>query len=164
MTKPIAQWSRNGMHQIIGTANKTFNRQTSAIISGNHSGNTHFGNYVRGRLATECNGFSNPLGHLRDFDLKLFKEIFCIPRHVLDKVLEVTESRGEEDSVILYVLFHRLKGYGAGGYRRRKIHGWVLTENHDRGHRLIAKFYSNYGEKTINVVNTCLPFMVEDVA
>ena len=153
------QWTRNGMRQILNSQHKLFNQQTSMICDGNSIGKTMFGSYVRGKLTTECNGFTNPPGHLRDFDLKPFIQGLHIPRAVLDKVLEVTETRGDEDSVILYALFHYIPG--SERPRKRVMHGWILTENDRHGHKLIQKWYSRFTGKTISVVETCLPFLAE---
>ncbi len=159
MLRQPKQWTRNGMRQILDSQHKLFNKQTSMITDGNSIGSTMYGSFVRGFLATECNGFTNPPGHLRDFDLKPFIQTYHIPRHVLDKVLEITQARGDEDSVMLYVLFHHIPGRER--HRRRVVHGWILTENYRRDHRLIQKWYARYGSKTISVVETCLPFLAE---
>lgn len=131
------------------------------IDNGNTIGSTQFAMYIRGKLDTECNGFTFPVGQLRDFDLKPFIHDLHIPQHILQKVLEVTENRGANDSVNLSCLFHRQKARYPNP-SQRIIHGWVLTEGWRKKHQLIAKWVTGRTHKSYSVVYECLPYIVED--
>jgi len=116
---------------------KTFNRQVSMITTGNQIGNTVLSAYIRPYNETKCNGFTNPPGHLQEYDLGwLVKEA---PEIVKDWVRE----QGKTKSFILYLFFHWRNG-------NRIIHGAIIT---DGEHDHAKTFYLRYTAKSISVVD-----------
>lgn len=138
--------------QAIHTGHVTFDRQTSMISAGNHWGKTVLSWHVRGKKSTDCNGFSNPEGHLRAFDINIFKN--CnMPHHICEKIIELTNNRGDH-GVWVYVFFHS-RGY-INGYKYRIFHGWVVT---DYNHDLLWVAITGPTYKSHNVIETCLQYV-----
>lgn len=142
-------WTKNGMKQIIHTGHVTFDKQTSMIATGNNWGNTIHGSYIR-PYTEVYNGamVRRPPGHLQEFDLDYFKDIKT-PAHILNSVRQ--EAR--DNQVILYALFHF---YEHRGYRRRVIHGYVLTTP---DYRLLQSWNTGPTYKSYFVLDGCLPYL-----
>jgi len=142
------QWTANGMQQIIDTAHKTFNRQTSAICRGNQIGDTVTSFFIRPYTETECNGHKREPGHLQNFDLGYFKNL---PNHVRNFILK----NGRDRFLILYKLFHSYKPSGHWQYIQL-IHGYVITD-YDYNH--VQTFQINPGVKSFSVLDTAKDFI-----
>lgn len=95
-----AKFTANGMKQIIDSGYKLFDKQTNIICDGNVIANTEFGNFIRPWKEIECNGRTNPPGHLTKFDLEAF-EPHRIPKRLLDFLLD----KNRDKAVILYMFF-----------------------------------------------------------
>jgi len=126
----------NKMH--IETGHKTFDRQTNIITRGNVIANTEYGWIIRARLDTRCNEKDFPVGHLRAFDLKFFKNM---PRPVRSKLMELTDS---EDAVWLYE-FHHWRGPA------KIVDGYTMTAYED--HELLATFTTGPTRRSRSVVH-----------
>lgn len=114
---------------------KTFNRQVSCISTGNQIGNTVYSSYIRAYNDTECNGYTNPKGHLQEYDLGWLVEE--APRETKDFIRRQEKNR----RFILYVFFHWNNG-------TRIIHGVVIT---DTEYNHVRTFYTrnNYKSRSI---------------
>ena len=60
--------------------------------TGNVSGGGQLSSFIRGRFEQACNGQINTPGHLRDFDLKPFKDNGFLPNQVEQTVLDWTDG------------------------------------------------------------------------
>jgi hypothetical protein len=130
----------------IETGHGEFDRQCTAVMTGNVIGGGQYSNHVRPRLETECNGRENQPGHLRDFDLQHFE----LPAHVRKAVVDATES----ECAILYRFSHY-------SYKKHEHvnHGYVLTRGHDRDHALIATFVTGPSAKSRAVIEWVKDFV-----
>jgi len=120
--KPV-RW-RNSNHMQIDTGHKTFDQQCESLGTGNVYGTCQKSSYIRAYDETKCNGFTSPPGQLRSFDLKQFKDI---PFWVCKEVEELTKSEGG----ILYEIRHWGKRVNHSDYKRKFIHGYILTHRGD---------------------------------
>ena len=93
-------YTKDGMKQIIDSGYKLFDKQTNCICEGNVIANTQFSNYIRPWKETECNGRTNPEGHLTKFDLDAFT-----PHRIPDKLLKYLLDKKRTKSVVLYMFF-----------------------------------------------------------
>lgn len=123
---------------------KTFNRCVDLISTGNVWSGVQTSSYVRAYSNTECNGFTNAPGHLRDFDLKGFTQM---PAYVRRYILSVTEN----ESVIVYKFFHQVGG-------RKTVHGWVVTSR-DPEYRLLRSFVTGPTWKSESVLNEAIEYI-----
>ena len=114
----------NGNKMKFESLHKTFNRQCGYITKGNQIGDVVLSSYVRAFNETKCNGFTNPKGHLQEYDLNwLLKDL---PSFVKDWIRKNAVTR----SVIGYYFFYRKNGC--------KIPiGYVVT---DTKYNLLRKF------------------------
>jgi len=123
------------------TGHKAFDKQSEGCIStGNVMSNVQFSFFIRPFCETKCNGYINPEGYLRDYDLEIFRK--TIPRGVLQRVLEETVDK----SVILYKFRSWRKG-------KEIIHGWVIT---DDNHNLIYEMLAGKSPKSDDVLRACV--------
>lgn len=125
----------------INTGHKTFDQQCDCLTTGNVVSNTQYSSYVRAVSNTECNGCNFKPGHLRAFDLKLFAKL---PSHV-----RYWYEEHPNIETILYEFRHFRKG-------KKIVHGYVIT---DTQHNLLLKAFSHNSQKSIQVVNTCTPYI-----
>lgn len=93
-------YNPSGTRQLINSGWKLFDEQTNLITTGNVSSNTQQSSYIRPWMETECNGRTNPEGHLTNFDLHPFRKYGIPP--VIDKIVS---DKGRKEPVILY-MFH----------------------------------------------------------
>jgi hypothetical protein len=101
------------------TGFRAFDDFVSSVMSGNHWGDGHFSSYIRPASQTACNGFSFPVGHLRETDLSHFEDL---PVEVKRWVENVTSRR----SVVLHSLYHLRRPYN---YPRSVYqHGWIVSD------------------------------------
>lgn len=133
----------------IATGHATFDRQTNIISDGNSIANTMIGWHIRSRSETECNGFTSPPGHLRDFDLAPFRSR-NMSRHVLKYVLSVTEK----SPIWLYEFFH----YNSN---RRVTHGYVIVAKNGM---LMHKFVTGPTYKSWNIIEECAKYVSREKA
>lgn len=118
-TKTPEYRTRNRMK--IRTGHSTFDRQCEYLGTGNVSGNVQKSQYVRARTNTECNGFRFEPGHLRESDLRTFRDMSGsgrsdLPGHVRAYIEAFTES----ESAILY----EIRSWRSG---RKTVHGYIIT-------------------------------------
>jgi hypothetical protein len=105
LDRPVGEWGMAG-RKTLGAFRRYFN-DPPYPMSGNVSAPGQFSQFVRGRLDLECNGRVNAPGHLRDFDLRPFKEHpWMFPNEVRDSVMAWTD--GQRD-VCLYAFFFRYR-------------------------------------------------------
>lgn len=95
-----AKFTADGMKQIINSGYKLFDKQTNDISVGNIIANTEFGNFIRPWKETECNGRTNPPGHLTKFDLEAFN-----PHRIPKRLNDILLDKERDASVILYMFF-----------------------------------------------------------
>jgi len=133
----------NGNKMLFESAHSTFNRQTNLISTGNIISNTQRGGYVRPYTETECNGFTRPPGHLRDFDLNGWDRM---PGFVRDKVCDLTET----EPVILY-RFHHYKDDGW-----LVTDGWVITST---DHELLWSTVTGPTWKSESVIDEAIKYV-----
>lgn len=124
----------------IGTGHAAFDRQTNIISTGNIIANTMIGWHIRPHSETECNGLTRPPGHLRDFDLQLFRSR-NMRRHVLSYILSVTQ----DSPIWLYEFFH----YNG---RCRIMHGYIVTA---KDHTHMRSFITGPTQKSAGVIYEC---------
>ncbi len=133
----------NGNHMRFESEHKTFNRQVGAISTGNVVGSVQYSNFIRGYNETECNGFTNPPGHLQNYDLT--KNIVSLPSSIREAVRKLTHDRGG----IIYNFHHRI------GYRPIDD-GFVLTT---KDCTLIKVWYVNNSRKSKSAVNEAIKYI-----
>lgn len=112
-------WRKDGMKQIISSGWKEFDKQTNCISTGNVYARTQYSSFIRPWKETECNGFTNPEGHLMNFDLKPFRN-FRIPK----RIMEILKNKERNESYILYMFFIVNKE------KHVEPFGWVVTDYH----------------------------------
>ena len=132
----------NGNRMKIDTGCKTFDRQISAIGTGQVLGSTQTSWCVRPYSETECNGHQFEKGSLRATDLRGFGNIPAPVRRWLD------ENR--ETACILYKFFH----CRSGGVEKT-VHGFVIT---GRDYKLLYR-WDNGRYKSMRVIDECLTYI-----
>ena len=138
----------NGNHMLFESAHKTFNRQVDCISTGNVIGDAQFSWCIRPFTETECNGFTNPQGHLQEFDLKPFRQL--IPEDILSYTRDACHGK----QAILYVFKHFIK-------HRRIVDGAVLTTS-DYGHpKLIRKWYLGVSSKSNSIIDEAIKYITD---
>jgi|GEM_PF-2968270 len=138
---------RDGNHMLFESGHKTFDRQVDCISTGNMIGDVQLSFYIRPKVETECNGFSFKPGHLRDFNLSMFKQL---PVVVRQRVLSLTETNG----VWLYEFRH-----WAG--EQKIVHGYVITSS---DHQLLAKFITGPTSKSAQVIDEAITYITRKEA
>lgn len=138
----------NGNHMLFESAHKTFNRQVDCISTGNVIGDAQFSFYIRPYTETECNGFTNPQGHLQEFDLKPFRQL--IPEDIINYVKEASHDK----QTILYVFKHFIKG-------RRIVDGAVLTTSNYEHPKLIRKWYLGANWKNNSIIDEAIKYIAD---
>ena len=140
MTMKECKWSKNGSKMLIDSGWKEFDKQTNVIATGNVYATTQYSSFIRPWKETECNGFTNPEGHLMDYDLKSFRK-YAMPEDI-EKYLT---DHNRQESVILYMFFVRDKG------GRVEPFSFVVTDYH---HRLIMYRVRSYrGQRYMKRLN-----------
>jgi hypothetical protein len=126
---------------------QTFNAKarTYGVSSGNVCSGTQNSTYVRSHSETECNGATRPPGHLRAFDLEVFKGQIALP-HEVRTWLNVNR----ENKCIVYCL-RTYRG------EQVRVHGWIIT-GPDPDHKLLASF-AGRGQKNRSVVDEAIRFL-----
>ena len=94
------KWSKDGSKMLINSGWKEFDKQTNVIATGNVYATTQFSSFIRPWKETECNGFTNPEGHLMNFDMTPFRN-HNIPKDIMDYLTD----HNRQESVILYMFF-----------------------------------------------------------
>jgi hypothetical protein len=128
------------------TLHKTFNKQAEYIGRGNVIGTCQVSNYIRPADELECNGRTNPRGHLQSFDLALFKNA---PRNVMADARIVADVHGK---AILYKVRH-WRGTS------EIIDGWIIT---DGVHGHCRTFQTGRGEKCASILAHVRAIVAED--
>jgi len=144
-------WSKDGMKQIINSGWKEFDKQTNCISTGNVYANTQYSSFIRPWKETECNGFSNPKGHLMDFDLKPFRS-FRIPQCIMD----ILKNKERAEIYILYMFFIVNKE------KHVEPFGWVVTDYHYK--HVTSCVTRNYGQsywKRYNALQEAINYITE---
>ena len=126
---------------------KTFNRQTNCLSTGNVIANTQYSNYIRPYGELECNGFTNPPGHLQDWDLTKNIVANTLPHHIREEIRLLTH----DDGGIIYN-FHHWQG------DKRIDDGFVLTSQHD-DYKLIKVWYVNKDWRAIAAVDEAIKYI-----
>lgn len=143
------EWDNpNKMH--FESPHKTFNRQCRLITAGNQIGDVVYSNYVRPYGETECNGFTNPPGHLQNWDLTKNIVAKTLPHHIREEIRQLTH----DDGGIIYNFHH-----WSGGYHGRRIDdGFVLTTRHD-DYKLIEVWYINKDWRAMGAVDEAIKYI-----
>jgi hypothetical protein len=142
-------WRKDGMKQIINTGHKEFDRQFVCASTGNVIGGGQYSNYIRPYTETECNGFINPPGHLQEFDLKHFDNLYY-------DIREYVKKYTHDKSAILYEFYH-------WNGERRIVHGFVLTTGYDDGYKLINYWTVGPTYKSYMVLEGVIPYITNGV-
>lgn len=146
------------------TGNKAFDRYCWCLTTGNFIGDGCYGNFIRPRHETRCNGFIKEPGELQDFDLRVFLEDLGIPNRLLDEVRRHADEQ-KYGPVVLYAFWHRSpKSTG-----KRIVHGILVTgspgpfqTDGTRGgcERLMTRVLGlNRNGKSAMVVERCAQFL-----
>lgn len=141
-----AVFNKTGMRQLVDTGYKKFDKATNYIGTGNVIANTQYSLYIRPYNETECNGFTNPKGHLLNYDLSMFK-------HIPLRIREILCNKTRTESYILYLFFVK-----------DTTVGWVITDNR---HRFVASQVDTwYGDNTFlkksNCLAECIKYITEE--
>lgn len=128
-------WNAAGTKMIINSGWKEFDRQTNLLADGNVIANTQVSSFIRPWKETECNGFTNPEGHLTLYDLSQFDN-FVMPEDIWNYLLD--EER--QESVILYMFFIRNKENHIEPFC------WAIAdrEHHLVMYRIVRGYRQNY--------------------
>lgn len=121
------QFHPDGMHMIIHTGHRTFDRHCDLVTTGNVISTVQYSSYIRPIHETCCNAQAFPAGQLTAFDLKPFGRL---PAGIQDVLAAVIPTQ----PVILYQ-FHHPRSPG-----RRLIDGYVVTDVH---HHFLAMVATN---------------------
>ena len=124
------KWSKDGMKMLIDSGWKEFDRQTNLIDTGNVIANTQYSSFIRPWKETKCNGYTNPEGHLTNYDLKPFRN-YWIPEDIEKYLID----HNRQESSILYMFFVRDKEGHVEPF------SFVVTDYH---HRLIMYRVRSY--------------------
>ena len=122
---------------------KVFNEQCISISTGNQIGGVVYSNYIRSLNETECNGFTNPKGHLQDYDLS--RNIVSLPYLIREEVRKLTYDLGG----IIYD-FHHWNG------NNRIVDGFVLTTPN---HTLVKIWYINRDWRAMGAVDEAIKYI-----
>ena len=139
------------MKQIINSGWKEFDKQTNCISTGNVYANTQYSSFIRPWKETECNGFTNPEGHLMNFDMKPFRN-FRIPKCIM----EILKNKERAESYILYMFFIVNKE------KHVEPFGWVVTDYHHK--HVTSCVTRNYGQcylKRYNALKEAINYITE---
>lgn len=146
-----ATWDYSKDKMLVKTGHATFTRQTNVISAGNIIANTMLGWHCRPHsevinpVGDEC-----PPGHLRDFDLRIWKRR-NIPRTVLRRIKELTQT----ESAWIYEFFH----YNYQKWPRdpkRIVHGYVITSYN---HIILSIITTGPTYKSENIVRECAKYV-----
>lgn len=144
-------YNPSGTRQLINSGWKLFDEQTNLITTGNVSSNTQQSSYIRPWTETECNGRTNPEGHLTNFDLHPFRKYGIPP--VID---EIVSNKGRKEPVILYMFHVWSKD------QRVLPFCWVVT---DKNHKLVKTvIVTRWGEhkgKRISAAREAVSYITE---
>jgi hypothetical protein len=145
----------NGNHMLMQSGHKTFDRQVDCVSDGNVIGSVQYSSYIRPTEEVECNGFTNPPGHLRNFDLEMFEQ-FGMHKNSYEwkKIVELVDRYG---GGILYAFFHYVG-------RRRIVHGFILTDKPYKKNVVLMKFITGPTFKSSLVLNECAKYISVDGA
>lgn len=130
------------------TGAKTFDK----LIAKNHLGtgnvlsDAQVSSFIRSKTTTECNGFTNPPGHLREWDLKSYFP--QLPQHIKKQVLELTET----DDIVLYRFFHWNHG-------KRIEHGYIATRSFDRNYAFIKSWVTGVRHTSHQILEAVIPYI-----
>lgn len=137
---------KNGNYMLFESPHKTFNKQVDCISTGNVIGSVQLSGYIRPYSQTECNGFTNPLGHLQNYDLNNLNQL--LPSILKDWIRE------QDRTFIGYTFFYRIGG-------RKIIIGWVVT---DGEHKHIRTDYGYGTWKAHAALDECVKYITEKKA
>jgi len=139
------EWDNpNKMH--FESPHKTFNRQTNCLGTGNMIANTQYSNYIRPYSEIECNSFTNPPGHLQNYDLTKNIVADILPYHIREEIRQLTHNGGG----IIYNFHHWQGGKCIND-------GFVLTRRDD--HKLIEVWYVNKDWRAIAAVDEAIKYI-----
>ena len=144
-------YNPSGTRQLINSGWKLFDEQTNLITTGNVYTNTQLSSYIRPWTETECNGRTNPEGHLTNFDLHPFRKYGIPP--VIDKIVS---DKGRKEPVILYMFHVWSKDQHVLPFC------WVVT---DKNHKLLKyAIVTRWGEhigKRIKAADEAISYITE---
>lgn len=122
---------------------KTFNKQCRCIMAGNQIGDVVFSSHVRPYNEIKCNGFTNPKGHLQEYDLNWLLK--GLPHYVKEWIREYAKTK----SVIGYHFFYR------NSLRKIDIGYAVTTPDH----KLLRKWYAIDNYKSENALDEAVKYI-----
>lgn len=140
---------RNADHQDISTGLAAFDRQTTALGTGNIIGGTQLGGFVRSAfLVVDPVGRPCPVGAIQDYDLRGFS------RHLSPRILADIRRHtpNPDDQVCLHMFFH---GSGAG----KTVHGFVLTRDHEHMYELLETYVTGPTNRSRGVIETAAEYV-----
>jgi hypothetical protein len=140
----IKQWKTSNK-MLFESEHKTFNSKCNYIGTGNVYSNVQSSSFIRPSFLLGCNGFTNPIGYLQNYDLN--SNVFdALSTNQKNKIKESTDLH---NGSILYKFFHLNKGI-------KIIHGFILT---DKDHNYIFTFMHNETNKSYSVLNECKKYI-----
>lgn len=141
-------WSEDGNRMLLSTGCKKFDKQTSALMSGQQIGDTITSFFVRPHSELECNGHTFRPGQLRQSDIDRLGRDLCYSA-------KAWLERNAEAHVLVHCLFHwkRRTKYVLEG---KVLDGAVVV---DYDHNLVQIFYGNSHYKSGQVVDVCATYL-----
>lgn len=124
---------------------KTFNSKCDYIATGNVYSNVQTSSFIRSSNQLECNGFTNPKGHLQNYDLNNVSFSNLSDREIT-KIKELTDLH---NGSILYKFFHVSKGV-------KIVHGFVLT---DKAYNHLCTFMHSKSNKSYSAISECKKYI-----
>jgi len=143
-------WSDDGMKMLINTGNKTFDRQTVTISTGNVFSPTQTSSYLRAFNDVHIDGdprLRSP-GELLRFDCDTVDR--HMPRQVVDAVTALCHTKGG----ILYRWSH-IRRARRRGEAERVVHAYVLTTRE----YVVRGTWCGPGMYSAKVLHGCLPYV-----
>lgn len=132
---------------VIDSGLRVFDRQVGAVGPGNRIGDCQHSGYVRAWSETGDGEVFAP-GVLQESDLKGFGNL------IDDRVRRLVARECGHRPTILYFFFHHTRS------GQRVVHGALLTEGHEGGHREIARLVGDH-PASAGVVSACAEYVSE---
>lgn len=131
----------------INSGIKVFDKAADGhLFTGNATTNIQTSSYIRAKNTLECNGRINSPGHLRNFDLKLYRP--DLPSYIHSQILDLTE----DDNIILYKIFHWARNI-------KHVHGYIATYTEKRNHALLRTWQTGHHFTSGRILNAVVEYV-----
>ena len=137
---------RNNNHMLFESEHKTFNRQVQCISTGNVLGYCQLSGYVRAKNDLKCNGFTNPPGHLQNWDLT---------SGILRDFHPMVKEWIRENVIDKHVIAYQFRSWNG---ERKVVHGYVITTADDE-YKLLKTWHIGPTMKSWSVIDEAIKYI-----